>query len=246
MQVTIAIDRTNGMQEYRLDTVAQQTVLDALFTIQNELDPTISFRCSCRVGMCGSCGLVINGKEGLACRTSLDKLGPEITLGPLRHMGRIKDLVVDMDRFFAKYRAVDPYLKARSEIPAPIVAPPSSRMREAIDLGLECISCGLCLSACDMVGVVPEFLGPAALNRAYNLIADVRDGERDGRLAQIGQDRSGVWQCHTHMSCVEVCPKNIVPTRAIASLKRKLIARRLRRAKKARVPSQQIIVKETS
>lgn len=245
MEVIVQIDRTRGMQQYRLDTGAQQTVLDALFYIQNELDPTVSFRCSCRVGMCGSCGMVINGKEGLACRTSLDKLGPEITLAPLRHMRRVKDLVVDMETFFAKYRAVDPYLQARPEVRAPIVAPQSSRIREEIDLGLECISCGLCLSACDMVHAVPEFLGPAALNRAYNLIADVRDGEVDARLAQIGRERSGVWQCHTHMSCVEVCPKNIAPTRAIASLKRKLIARWLRRQKTRRVPQQQIIVKET-
>ncbi len=189
--------------------------------------------------------MVINGKEGLACRTSLDKLGQEITLGPLRHMRRVKDLVVDMESFFTKYRTVDPYLQARPEVQDPIVVPMGSFVREQIDLGLECISCGLCLSACDVVGSVPEFLGPAALNRAYNLIADVRDKGHDRRLAQISRDRSGVWQCHTHMSCVEVCPKNIAPTRAIASLKRTLIAKRLGRQKARKVPQQQIIVKET-
>ncbi len=238
------IDRASGMHDYSLDTKTQQTVLDALFFIQNELDETLAFRCSCRVGMCGSCGMVINGREGLACRTNLDRLGRDIYLRPLRHMRRIKDLVVDMDEFFTKYRAVDPYLKARPEVHSPIVAPPISRMREDIDVGLECISCGLCLSACDVVGVVSEFLGPAALNRAYNLIADVRDEDLDTRLGLVGQERSGVWQCHTHMSCVEVCPKNIAPTRAIAHLKRKLIARRFGLHRERLTPQQQTIIQE--
>ncbi len=227
MTVTVRIARTNGEQVYVVEPLAQQTVLDVLFYIQNELDPTVSFRCSCRVGMCGSCGMVINGKEGLACRTYLKPLGGDVTLRPLRHVRIIKDLVVDMESFFAKYRMVAPYLQPRSEIAAPIVASPDSHIRQAIDQGLECISCGLCLSACDVVGMVPEFLGPAALNRAYNMIADVRDDNTDERLRIVGQSRAGVWQCHTHMSCVEVCPKNIAPTVAIARLKRTLIRRRL-------------------
>lgn len=244
MQVTVHVDRATGIVAYSVDTKNQLTVLDVLFHIQNELDETLAFRCSCRVGMCGSCGMVINGKEGLACRTGLEGLGSIVTLRPLRHMRRIKDLVVDMEDFFMKYEAVRPYLTARPEVRDPILAAPQSKIREEIDLGLECISCGLCLSACDVVTAVPEFLGPAALNRAYNLIADVRDGARDLRLALVGQERSGVWQCHTHMSCVEVCPKNIAPTRAIAHLKRKLIARRLMGYREHRLPRVQRILKE--
>ncbi len=242
--MTVRVERSTGTASYSVDTKAQQTVLDVLFYIQNELDETLSFRCSCRVGMCGSCGMVINGKEGLACRTGLDRLGPVVTLQPMRHQGRIKDLVVDMGDFFSKYEAVRPYLTPRPEVQDPIVASPRSKLREAIDLGLECISCGLCLSACDVMTAVPEFLGPAALNRAYNLIADVRDDARDRRLAVVGQARSGVWQCHTHMSCVEVCPKNIAPTRAIAQLKQKLIVRRFMGHRERPIPKLQHIVKE--
>lgn len=244
LTVTVRIARTSGEQVFAVESLAQQTVLDALFYIQNELDPTVSFRCSCRVGMCGSCGMVINGKEGLACRTSLKPLGGDVTLQPLRHVPVIKDLVVDMEGFFSKYRMIEPYLQPRSEIVAPIVAPLDSHIRQEIDLGLECISCGLCLSACDVVGMVPEFLGPAALNRAYNLIADVRDDKTEERLRVVGQSRAGVWQCHTHMSCVEVCPKNIAPTRAIAHLKRTLIRRRVVGPKKRPIPKLQRILQE--
>ncbi len=227
MAITIRINR-NGIEDvFQVEAKTQQTVLDALFYIQNELDSSLSFRCSCRVGMCGSCGMVINGKEGLACRTSLNQLGIDVSVQPLRHIPVIKDLVVDMEGFFSKYRSIEPYFSPRVEISEPIVASPQSGIRKDIDLGLECISCGLCLSACDVVSMVPEFLGPAALNRAYNLVADVRDDRTDQRLSVVGAPRIGVWQCHTHMSCVEVCPKNIAPTRAIVNLKRILIRRSL-------------------
>ena len=244
LTVTIRIARSTGEQAFVIETLAQQTVLDALFYIQNELEPSLSFRCSCRVGMCGSCGMVINGKESLACRTSLNPLGAEVTVQPLRHIPVIKDLVVDMEGFFSKYRRVEPYLKPRPGLVNPIVAPSSSHLREEIDLGLECISCGLCLSACDVVGMVPEFLGPAALNRAYNLVADIRDDLTEQRLSLVGQSRVGVWQCHTQMSCVEVCPKNIAPTRAIAHLKRALIRRRIMGYRRRPVPTMQRIIQE--
>lgn len=241
MSVTLQIARTMGQQAYEVPDGSQQTVLDALFYIQNELDASLSFRCSCRVGMCGSCGMVINGRERLACRTPLSGLGPTITVQPMRHLPVVKDLVVDMDAFFDKYRQVHPYLQPRDDVPDPIIAPPDTGLRGDIDRGLECISCGLCVSACDVVGMVPEFLGPAALNRAYNLVADIRDADPDDRLTVVGRSRQGVWQCHTHMSCVEVCPKNIAPTRAIAHLKRLLIRRRwLGRFKRPRPQMQRV------
>lgn len=250
MTVTVRIARGElrdaADSTFQVEVKTKQTVLDALFYIQNELDPSLSFRCSCRVGMCGSCGMVINGKERLACRTSLNQLGPDVSIRPLRHLPVIKDLVVDMEGFFAKYRAIEPYLNPRADIADPIVAPPAERLREDIDLGLECISCGLCLSACDVVGAAPEFLGPAALNRAYNLIADIRDSRTAHRLAIVADGHAGVWRCHTHMSCVEVCPKNIAPTRAIAHLKRKLVRRRLLGPTAHRMPKLQHIHREVA
>ncbi len=243
MAITIQVHRDHGVQEYQVEVVEQQTVLDALFYIQNEIDPSLAFRCSCRVGMCGTCGMVINGKEGLACRTSLYRLGKVVSIEPLRHLPVVKDLVVDMDRFLSKYQAVEPYLKPRPEVNRPVVLPPHSGLREDIDLGLECISCGLCVSACDVLDLVPEFLGPAALNRAYNLVADIRDNHDQERLSIVGRERIGVWQCHTHMSCVQVCPKNIAPTRAIAHLKRRLIKQTIRGRRVRGVPRMQPILK---
>ncbi|MCL6563199.1 MAG: succinate dehydrogenase/fumarate reductase iron-sulfur subunit [Firmicutes bacterium] len=239
--VTVVIDRSDAGAQRRFEVPVgrRETVLDALFYIQNDLDPTLSFRCACRVGMCGSCGILVNGGERLACRTALEPLGPVVELAPLRYFPRVKDLVVDFSAFYSRYRAVAPYLKPRPAVVDPVVAPPGSGLREEIDLGLECISCGLCLSACDVVGQVPEFLGPAALNRAYNLVADVRDAADAERLEVVGDRRRGVWQCHSHMSCVEVCPKGLAPTRAIAHLRRKLVAQAFFGRRPRPVPSQQ-------
>lgn len=245
--VTIGVQRSGGgMQEYQVDGEGQQTVLDALFYIQNELDPSLAFRCSCRVGMCGSCGMVVNGREGLACRTSLKGLGSYVAIQPMRHMPVVKDLVVDMEGFLSKYRAVEPYLQPRPEVSQPIVATERDGIREDIDLGLECISCGLCVSACDVVGAVPDFLGPAALNRAYNLIADVRDDHERERLEVVSRGVAGVWQCHSQMSCVEVCPKNIVPTRAITHLKRRLIKQRFVGLRPRAIPQMQAVTEGES
>lgn len=244
MAITIRIARGDTEDVFHIETKTKQTVLDALFFIQNELDSSLSFRCSCRVGMCGSCGMIINGREGLACRTSLNALGDDVSVQPLRHIPVIKDLVVDMEGFFSKYRAIEPYLSPRGDVTEPIIASPHSGIRKDIDLGLECISCGLCLSACDVVGMVPDFLGPAALNRAYNLVADVRDNRTDQRLSIVGKLRVGVWQCHTQMSCVEVCPKNIAPTRGIVNLKRILMRRSVFRHTHRFTPKMQAIKME--
>jgi succinate dehydrogenase/fumarate reductase iron-sulfur protein len=228
VEITIVRSDPGARSRFTVAAHAQQTVLDALFTIQGDDDPTLAFRCACRVGMCGSCGMVINGREGLACRTAVRPLGSRVHLAPMRHQAVVRDLVVDMASFFDAYAAVRPYLSPRPDVRDPVVARPGSGIREDIDLGLECINCGLCYSACDMVGLTGgRFLGPAALNRAYNLVADVRDGLADRRLDAVTRDLTGVWSCHTHMSCVEVCPKGIEPTRAIGRLKRRAALRAL-------------------
>lgn len=191
------------------------TVLDALFTIQEQLDPTLAFRYSCRNWMCGSCGVVINGREGLACHTRLTDLrGHAVTIEPLRHLPVIRDLVVDFRPFFAQFDHVASAFAGRDTASEP----PSPMATREIDRHLECITCGLCYSACPMVGRPPGFVGPAALNRAYTLQLDPRDQRRAAR-ARVVQSEHGVWRCHAVGECTRVCPKGLDPREAIQRLK---------------------------
>ncbi|GBD11868.1 Succinate dehydrogenase iron-sulfur subunit [bacterium HR23] len=233
-RVTVRIWRSgslehNGRWQSYLVPVRQErtTVLDLLFTIQAEHDPTIAFRCACRVGMCGTCGMRINGREGLACRTYIHTLGNTIVLEPMAHLPVLRDLVVDMTPFFERYRRILPYLMPDPGQETPALLRQDDPRREAIDAHRECISCGLCLSACRAVGMFPDFLGPAALNRAYVLVADPRDTRRHQRLARIAHE-GGLWRCHTMLDCTAVCPKGLAPTDAIQRLRRKVVAYRLK------------------
>jgi len=205
-------------------------VLDAALWVQRNADPSLAFRCSCRVGMCGSCGMVIDGKARLACRTLVNSLGNDISLEPMKSMPVVRDLVVDMTPFFDKYRKAVPYFLPANPDPElePVLLPQDAKEREVIDAQRECIACGLCYSSCGMVGMDTGFLGPAALNRAYVLVADPRDGARKQRLDLVASE-SGLWRCHTQFECASVCPKHIWPTVAIQRLKRKAIAHRLKR-----------------
>ena len=215
-------------EEYQVPAFPGMNVLDTLFWVQRNPDPSLAFRCACRVGMCGSCGIVINGTEGLACRTLVATLGEEIRLQPMRNMPVIKDLVVDMGAFFDKYQKVIPYFTPAQDYEDLAPISPQSKEREAIDEQRECIACGLCYSSCDVVMMNETFLGPAALNRAYALVADSRDGAAEERLHLISNE-SGLWRCHTLFNCTAVCPKGINPTQAIERLKRKLIFQQLQR-----------------
>ncbi|MCS7207226.1 MAG: succinate dehydrogenase/fumarate reductase iron-sulfur subunit [Dehalococcoidia bacterium] len=220
--------QTGRWQTYSLPLRQERaTVLDLLFTLQAEQDPTIAFRCACRVGMCGTCGMRINGREGLACRTYVHTVGESITLEPMAHLPVVRDLVVDMAPFFERYRRILPYLVPAPDQIAPVVMRQDDPRREAIDAHRECIACGLCLSACRMVGMAPDFLGPAALNRAYVLVADPRDTQRPQRLTRIAHE-GGLWRCHTMLDCTAVCPKGLAPTDAIQRLRRKVVAYRLK------------------
>ncbi|MBI4539978.1 MAG: succinate dehydrogenase/fumarate reductase iron-sulfur subunit [Gemmatimonadetes bacterium] len=205
------------LESYPVDAFPDMTVLDLLFEVVRRHDPALSFRCSCRVGMCGTCTLLINGREGLACQTKVAMLGDEITVRPLNHLPVVKDLVVDMDPFFVRLRAVDASFHgdpARQEI-ARVVWEREDLLGEAGD----CITCGACLSACSMLALDRGFVGPAALYRALMLVEDPREGEPEPRVARtLGEH--GVWRCHGHMDCVKVCPKQLPLTKAIHSLKR--------------------------
>jgi len=199
------------------------TVLDALAWIQTHEDPTLSFRYACRVGMCGSCAMVVNGRERWACRTLIGHLGTRtIILEPLHHFPLIKDLVVDMDPFFQKYRRAMPYFIPKEETFHSASISPYSRERQLIDPQVECITCGACYSACTMVRWDRDYLGPSALNRAFCLITDTRDGVGGGRLELVSTEH-GIWRCHTQFNCTEVCPRHISPTLAIQRLKRRAV-----------------------
>lgn len=216
-------DPDERYQSYTITPRLRMTVLDALTAIQSEQDESLGFRYSCRVGMCGSCALRVNGRPRWACRTLIQGLGERVTLEPLANFPPLRDLTVDMDPFFAKMNRARGWAEpttAASAAPARI--PPGGRERGRIDPHIECITCGICYSACTMVAHEPAFLGPAALNRAYTLVCDSRDGAADERLAEVaGED--GLWRCHSQFNCTEACPKGISPTAAIQGLKRRAV-----------------------
>jgi fumarate reductase iron-sulfur subunit len=190
--------------------------------IQRAIDPTLSYRFACRVGMCGSCAMTVNGVARWTCRTHVAKVAENdrIQIAPLANLPVVKDLVADMSGFFDKWARARgqfaPSATRKDEIAR--VSPASPERREA-NAGIECIGCGVCYASCDVVSWNPDYLGPAALNRAWTLVNDVRDGAQGERLRAVAGD-AGCHACHTHMSCTERCPKQIAPTASIAGLKR--------------------------
>ncbi len=195
------------------------TILDVLLRLQREQDHTLAFRYACRVNMCGSCGMVINGLERLACKTNVSHLplGRDITLRPLNHFPVIKDLVVDMEPFFKKYEETLPFYEPREEFLEPLQIRPDSRERQDIGLATECIACGCCVSSCTMCHYHEGYAGPAALNRAFTLLADSRDGLFSQRLDRV---LASCYNCRTEFNCTEVCPKEISGTWAIKYIQR--------------------------
>ncbi len=209
-----------GFVRYEVARRANQTVLDAVTEVQRTQEPGLAYRFACRVGMCGSCAMMVNGEPRWTCRTRVEALPRgEVSVAPLRHLPIVKDLVVDMAPFFEKWDRAGGAFEAGA-VPAAEFATvaPASPERRAADAGIECIGCGVCYAACDVVGWDPEYLGPAALNRAWTLVNDVRD-QAPARLAAV-TGPGGCLSCHTHMSCTTYCPKQLAPTYAIAGLKR--------------------------
>ena len=193
-----------------------QTVLDVVTHIQRKLDPTLSYRFACRVGMCGSCAMTVNGKARWTCRTHVSVVAEDdrLEIGPLHNLPVVKDLVTDMTPFLrqvgAGERAV-PRERARARTISRACRP-NRRERKLVDEAIECIGCGVCYSSCDVVAWNPDYLGPAALNRAWTLANDVRDVAQRERLAAVAGD-AGCHACHTQMSCTERCPKLLSPDR---------------------------------
>jgi len=210
-----------SLQTFEVPRFPSQTVLDAVTHIQRHLDPTLAYRYACRVGMCGSCAMTVNGQPRWTCRTHVDRVAKNETLEvrPLRNLPVIRDLVTDMRTFFDKWERAGGHFEGiatKADDFARIT--PESAERKSIDAGIECIGCGVCYAACDVVSWNPDYLGPAALNRAWTLAIDSRDKNAQ-RLRAVAGD-SGCHSCHTHMSCTERCPKHISPTASIAGLKR--------------------------
>lgn len=211
------------MEEYRVEAKPGMTVLDALVEVQRTQDPSLAFRYACRVGMCGSCAVVVNGRERWACRTLLSMLDArEVTVRPLYHFPLVRDLVVDMAPFAQKMKAAGAAFVAGASAPEFAVIGSDSLERRRIDPTLECIGCGACLSACTMVAHDPRFAGPAALNRAFTLMGDSRDGGKLERWAPLLSE-DALWRCHSQANCTEVCPMDLSPTDSILSLRRRAL-----------------------
>lgn len=203
------------------------TVLDGLIYIQNNLDGSLAFRSSCRAGVCGSCAMHINGKYQLACETQIHSLRLKtVTIRPMAHLKVIKDLFVDLEPFWEKYKLIKPFLQPGGP------APERERIQTADDrLKLEglidCILCGACYASCTVCETHPDYLGPAVLLKVNRFVEDTRDNAYNERLDDVS-GFNGVFRCHTIFNCQEVCPKDLDPTGSIANLKRKIIKKKFR------------------
>jgi succinate dehydrogenase / fumarate reductase iron-sulfur subunit len=199
-------------------------LLNALVNIKDDLDDSLSFRRSCREGVCGSDAMNINGRNGLACLTDLADLKQPIVLAPIPGLPVIRDLIVDMTQFFHQYHSIKPYviddrpMPERERLQSP-------EDRKELDGVIECILCACCSTSCPSFWWNPDkFLGPAALLHAYRFIADTRDQATNERLNDLN-DPYKLFRCHTIMNCVDVCPKHLNPTRAISRIKETMLAR---------------------
>ena len=217
------------LQKYWVRARQGMTVLDALVELQRGSDPTLAFRYACRVGMCGSCGMVINGRERWACRTLLSGLSRgAVTVRPLYNFPLIRDLVVDMAPIKSKMLAMKavfvPARRTGEEEGRAAQIGSTTRERRAVDRAIECIGCGMCVSACTMVGHDARFPGPAALNRVFTLQRDSRDAAHAERgEALLSEDVLA--RCHGQANCTEVCPMEISPTDSILALRRRAVLR---------------------
>jgi len=217
---------------YAVPRQDSQTVLDVVTWIQQNAEPGLTYRFACRVGMCGSCAMMVNGVPRWTCRTHVEKAlkGDRLQIAPLRNLPVIKDLVADMAPFFEKWTQAEGAFapsQTRDDALAPISSDDPHRV--AASAGIECINCAVCYAACDTVTANPDYLGPAALNRAWTLANDERDGGQAERLRAV-TGKGGCTTCHSHQSCTQYCPNDLNPTASIAGLKRLAARAWLRRA----------------
>ena len=212
------VDKDPYMQDYDIELAPDtRMLLDALIQIK-ALDDTLSMRKSCREGVCGSDAMNINGKNGLACMTPLEGIKQPVVLRPLPGLPVVRDLVVDMEQFFAHYNSIKPYLINNAPPPAPErLQSPEDRAK--LDGLYECILCGACTASCPSFWWNPDkFVGPAGLMQAYRFISDSRDQAQEERLENL-EDPYRLYRCHNIMNCVDVCPKGLNPSKAINEIK---------------------------
>ena len=214
-------DKEPHMQSYEVPAERGMMLRDALLNIKQQ-DETLSFRHSCGEGVCGSDGVNVNGTNKLACITPLSELKQPVEVRPFPGRPVIRDLVVDMSQFYASYQQVDPWLK-RNDPPPEKEVLQTPQQRDKLDGLYECIMCGCCTTSCPSFWWSPEkFLGPQALLTAARFIADSRDQGADERMEKL-KDPYKLFLCHTIMNCVEACPKELNPTKAIGFIKRRML-----------------------
>jgi len=211
------------MQDFELESLRPgMMLLDALLTIKAELDESLTFRRSCGEGVCGSDGMNINGRNGLACITPLSELKQPVVIRPLPGLPVIRDLVVDLSVFYDQYRAVKPYLTVHDPMPE-VELRQTPKQRDKLDGLYECILCACCSTSCPSFWWNPEkFRGPAALLQAWRFLADSRDQAGEERLRDL-EGPFRLFRCHTIMNCVDVCPKGLNPTKAIGEIKKMML-----------------------
>ncbi len=233
-EVTLRIRRFDPEQDpqpqwrdYQVTAHATDRVLDALHTIKWEQDGSLSFRRSCAHGVCGSDAMRINGKNRLACKALLKDLNPKkpITVEAIKGLNLEKDLIVDMEPFFAAYREVMPFLVTTGNQPTRERIQ-SQAQRDRFDDTTKCILCAACTTSCPVFWGDGQYFGPAAIVGAHRFIFDSRDEAADQRL-EILNDKEGVWRCRTTFNCSEACPRGIEVTKAIQEVKRALLTRKV-------------------
>ncbi|NGP52824.1 succinate dehydrogenase iron-sulfur subunit [Thioalkalivibrio sp. XN8] len=214
------------LDTYELDVArCGPMVLDALIKIKNEVDPTLTFRRSCREGICGSCAMNIDGTNTLACTKAIDEVSGDVKIYPLPHLPVVKDLVPDLTNFYAQYASIKPWIQTRTPPPPDSERLQSKEDQEKINEPSACILCACCSTACPSYWWNSDrYLGPAALLAAYRWIVDSRDEATGERLDAL-QDPFKLYRCHTIMNCTRTCPKGLNPARAIAEIKLKLAER---------------------
>jgi succinate dehydrogenase / fumarate reductase, iron-sulfur subunit len=230
LKITLRVARHpahNGkaFSEFPVTLEERMSVLDALLQVQREMEGSLGFRCACRVGMCGTCAVCVNRIPRLACSTLVKNLRTEIvTVEPLPHYPVIKDVAVSLAPFFAQWRRMRPAFRPKNrDAQTFALIGKDSNFRKLALTKRDCITCGACYAACSIAGMNAEYLGPAAINRAFLRILDPRDAAGADRLKILDRSLDGVWRCHTQFNCTAVCPRGIDLTDSIVRIKRALI-----------------------
>ena len=213
------------VQDYTLDVRQSATVLDGLIKIREDFDGTLGLRCSCRASICGSCGMRVNGSAKLVCKTRIEEValnGEPIAIEPMGNQPVIRDLIVNQSLFFTQMKRVTPFLQPDKE-PEQGEFLTSNESMVNLLTAMNCIMCGCCVSDCTVLEVDDNFIGPAALAKAWRFTEDPRDSTRDERLTELNDVDGGIWDCTRCMACVEVCPKEVAPMERIMELRESAI-----------------------